>query len=352
MKKITSSQFLLALILLISGSVLLLVNLNLISLEIKKMFSMVYPFLLLLLALFWLIQWTSQTKKSGKLFWGLFFLIFSGFLIADRLDYIDFGFWDFWKLWPFVLIYFAFRILIDKKPVVKVQYHDFSDHKDKVVILNGVEKKEYTVDKDIIDEVGEDIIENLGNTWATVEGDIKTIIDEVMNQLDDKLTNDKVRSIVKDSLEKSLSKDAIKKSVKKSILIKRGGGSNAQVNVLGMKVSDVEFNTPNWSLEPMHLESAFVKYFFDFSKAFIPEGETPVVLKGRMGDIEVLIPEDLPVKISVQNSIGDVTIFENSYPTVSSGSEYYYESPNYDEATRKVKLEIKLSIGSVQIDKV
>lgn len=117
-------------------------------------------------------------------------------------------------------------------------------------------------------------------------------------------------------------------------------------------VGNFEFKESNWYLEPMNLENAIVNYYIDFSKAFIPDQETPVFIKGRIGDVKIILPEDVPVKIEAFNSIGDIKLFKKSYDQIGRGDWITYISPDYEEATRKIHIRVKLSIGSIRIDRV
>jgi lia operon protein LiaF len=117
-------------------------------------------------------------------------------------------------------------------------------------------------------------------------------------------------------------------------------------------VGNFEFKKSNWSLEPMNLVNAVGNYYIDFSKAFIPDQETPVFIKGRIGDVKIILPEDVPVKIEAFNSIGDIKLFKESYDQIGRGDWVTYISPDYEEATRKIHIRVKLSIGSIRIDRV
>lgn len=128
--------------------------------------------------------------------------------------------------------------------------------------------------------------------------------------------------------------------------------SETDVNIFGLSISDKKFKDPNWLLEPMNLSSVICDYYFDFSKAFIPEGETPVKVKGKVGQIVMLIPEDLPIQLTVKNSIGNISVFGQDMANTGSSRTYSFVSPNYNEATRKLKLNVKLTVGSIEIVKV
>ncbi|WP_170006660.1 cell wall-active antibiotics response protein LiaF [Bacillus fonticola] len=120
-----------------------------------------------------------------------------------------------------------------------------------------------------------------------------------------------------------------------------------------MMIGSLSFNHPDWQAKSSTLSSAIVDYYMDFSKAYISEEEIHVVLKGWVGDVHVLIPEDLPVAISAKVGTGDLDAFflGNSVSGVG-GSVHEFVSPGYDIAKKRLRLEVYLSIGSVEIEKV
>ncbi|MBW3110592.1 MULTISPECIES: cell wall-active antibiotics response protein LiaF [Bacillaceae] len=118
----------------------------------------------------------------------------------------------------------------------------------------------------------------------------------------------------------------------------------------GFIVGDVRFAEPNWPLENMRLYNAIGDYYFDFSKAFIPEGETPISIKGWIGDVKMIIPENVPVEITLKVQVGDVKLFDQKSADIRS--ELYYRSPEYEEASKKIKLSIDVKIGSIRITRI
>lgn len=72
----------------------------------------------------------------------------------------------------------------------------------------------------------------------------------------------------------------------------------------GFIVGDIRFSEPNWPLENMKLYNAIGDYYFDFSKAYIPEGESTIDIKGWIGDVKMIIPENVPVEIDLRVQVG------------------------------------------------
>ncbi len=349
MRRKTATQFLWALCLIAVGVILLLVNLNFISFELKRIYLFVYPFVLALYGLYLFFKSFSY-HSSGNLFWGLFITTLSGFLIADRFNMIEFGFWDFWKLWPVIFIFMALNMLFFKKKIIDIE----------------IDRNSYWID----DEEDDDWIEtdNQGEdkrqekkkeSQITIDIDM----DQIFKTINENISDEETREKVKKQLEKYQSRKKHGKvkvnfrhddSEKYMNFHKENGKKNktTDINVFGISISEKEFKDPNWLLEPMKLSSVIVDYYFDFSKAFIQEGTTPVKVKGKVGQIIMLIPEDLPIKLHVKNSIGNVSVFGKDLTNTGSGRTYTYVSPNYEEATRKLNLDIKLSIGSIEIVQV
>jgi lia operon protein LiaF len=232
--------------LLVLGVILLLISIGVISLEIKKIFVIIYPFLLFIYGS--LSLYHISLKRKNNLFFTLFILVFSILLILDRFQVLEFGFVDFWRLWPLVIILLALRLISPKK---------FSFEYD-----NG------------------------GNRYT-----------------------------------------------KKSF-----------------RIGDVKYNTDNWSVEPMHISHGIGDVYIDFSKAFIPEGETELFIHARIGDIKIIVPDDLAMNVTAEAKIGEVRILQSIRDGLGNSLEYV--TPDYEEAIKKIKLNILINIGDIAVQKV
>ncbi|MDF2039175.1 cell wall-active antibiotics response protein LiaF [Cytobacillus oceanisediminis] len=256
------------------GVLLLLMNIGVISLEIKEVFVVIYPFILLAAGFHCLLSYMLKKSRSG-MFPGLFLIVFSFLLILDRFEVIEFRFMEIWKLWPLFLIFFGINILL-KKDRLKIHFEQ---------------------------DFPADIYEK--NKGA---------------------------------------------GEKKVINISKYESPQPLKNIRGFSIGDVDFKQPNWSLEPMDLYTMIGDYFIDFSKAFIPEKETPVIVRGWIGDVKMIIPENIPVMIQSNINIGDIRIFDQKTGDINRSLQY--KSPGYDEASRKLKIAVQVKIGSIRIDKV
>jgi lia operon protein LiaF len=264
------NQFIFAAILLFVGIFLLLMNIGVISLEIKEVIVEFYPFLFLLFS-FLLILKALKGNKKGSLFWWFFFFSFSLMLCLDRLELITFHAGDFWRLWPVLFIYYGLVLLIKK---------------DKVKIYFKPDVPPETL-----------LIKHQGDEELELENDIPTI------------SGKRIKSF---------------------------------------SIGDVEYKKSNWSLEPMNLHNSIGDYFIDFSKAYIPEKETPIHVHGWIGDVKMIVPDDVPVKVEAKVKIGDIRIFDLRSSDINR--QLVYETPGYHEAIKKLNITIELKVGSVRID--
>ncbi|MEI5906460.1 cell wall-active antibiotics response protein LiaF [Bacillus spongiae] len=115
-------------------------------------------------------------------------------------------------------------------------------------------------------------------------------------------------------------------------------------------IGDMRFSENNWSVEPMTLSHFIGDVFVDFGKAFIPDGETPINVSHWIGDIKILIPEDVGVEIYAKVNIGDIKLLNLKSNDIKP--TMHYRSPDYESAVKKVKLILSLNIGSIRVDKV
>ncbi|XXM73978.1 cell wall-active antibiotics response protein LiaF [Lysinibacillus sphaericus] len=257
-----------SLLLLISGVLLLLLNLGVISLEITMDFVMIIPILLILIGLKWLID-SILNNSFGKLLFGLFSLVYGSLIFLDKWNKLNFDYGSWWKLWPLFIIAIAIRTVMKKSVNLTV-----------------------TVDRSSDKDEGQAFRE-------PGEVSLKT------------------------------------------------GKKNHRKNFI---IGEIKYSEPNWPLEPMNFQNVVGDYYFDFSKAFIPEGETPIVIKGWVGDVKVIIPEDIPVDIEIDVKVGEVKLFDQKSAEIRS--DFYYRSPGYEASSKKIKLIINIKVASIRVSEV
>jgi len=341
MNKSSLNRAFTAMILLLTGLLLLLTNIGVISLEIKEMFVEVYPILLLLLGLYLFLSCFSG-KSANKLFVGLFLITYSSLLLVSKFTNLEF---KIWNLWPLIIIFIGLKLLFKNKEIgnKNTEYcegdndSDF-DYSQKIEdALDHLEKGKVKLKELSNDDLGQ-INQNAQagiEVTKIIGADINQQIEDAWNQINK--SQEMINSLLAAGApELRKNKSTQKSKVKTSKML---------------TIGSVEFNQSNWHLEPMDIYHAIGDYSFDFNKAYIPEREILIQLKGWIGDVNIIVPEDIPIRVKAKVSIGEVTIFSSSSAHVF-GPNVFFESPQYEDAVKKIDFVIDMMIGEVKIDKV
>lgn len=117
-------------------------------------------------------------------------------------------------------------------------------------------------------------------------------------------------------------------------------------------IGDVYLGQDYWTLEPLFVSHFIGDTVIDLTKALIPFGETKLHVSSFIGDVKVFVPNDIQVEISVHSHafVGEMQVLDR----VGSGlfKTVQVESPYYAEAEKKIRLNIHLFIGDVQVRRV
>ncbi|PAV29285.1 hypothetical protein CIL05_12885 [Virgibacillus profundi] len=117
-----------------------------------------------------------------------------------------------------------------------------------------------------------------------------------------------------------------------------------------LTVGTQEFNQPNWKVEKMNLNTLAGDYYFDFSKAFIPEKEIPIRVSLLAGNVHMLIPENVEFRIDAKVKAGEVNVLGQKTDGVNRS--LYFETENYHGAVRKLDFTVKIKAGHIRVDRV
>lgn len=115
-------------------------------------------------------------------------------------------------------------------------------------------------------------------------------------------------------------------------------------------VGDHEYNQPNWKVEPMELKNLAGDFYLDFTKAFIPDVETPIKIDALAGDVHILIPLDVEFRVNASVSAGEINVVGQKVGGV--GRSLQYETVGYQAAVRKLDLRLILKAGDIRVDQV
>src|SRR5690625_1598427 len=115
-------------------------------------------------------------------------------------------------------------------------------------------------------------------------------------------------------------------------------------------IGDYEYNQPNWKVEPLYLTNLAGDFYFDFTKAFIPDKETPITISALAGDVHILMPVNVDFSAEASIKAGDIDIVGQSVDGINRSMSF--KTANYEEAVRRINFTLKLTAGSVRIDQI
>ncbi|ASF38720.1 hypothetical protein CEH05_06185 [Halobacillus halophilus] len=117
-----------------------------------------------------------------------------------------------------------------------------------------------------------------------------------------------------------------------------------------MLIGDHSYNDENWKVEPMDLWNGIGDYKFDFTRAFIPDGDTPIIVRGWIGDVKMIIPNNVPFRVEARIKTGDIKVAGQTADGFRR--EIVYETEDYQLADRRLSLWIDFNVGSIKVERV
>ena len=91
----------------------------------------------------------------------------------------------------------------------------------------------------------------------------------------------------------------------------------------------------------------FGDFDLDLTRAVIPDGESFVRASHGFGDLTVVVPRDLAVRVHATAGMGDVSVFGDHAGGISPVRTF--QSDDYASAARKVNLDASVGFGDVKV---
>jgi lia operon protein LiaF len=115
-------------------------------------------------------------------------------------------------------------------------------------------------------------------------------------------------------------------------------------------IGEINLGGSPWQLEDLFLWCGVGATKVDFTTAILTEGETVVDISGWVGDITVLVPQDMDINATIDVRVGEGTLFGHN----QGGSARFlsYKSEDYELARKKVLLLVSLGVGEVTVKRV
>lgn len=112
-------------------------------------------------------------------------------------------------------------------------------------------------------------------------------------------------------------------------------------------LESLKWNKDPWILKNLSIWSIIGEINMDMSIAMAEKGETIIVLQGVVGDIDIIVPEDLGVTISASVLLGQINVMNDKEAGLLN--KRVWQSANYESMDNKVNIVISYIVGDVDI---
>jgi lia operon protein LiaF len=104
--------------------------------------------------------------------------------------------------------------------------------------------------------------------------------------------------------------------------------------------------------EPWILKDSSIWYIvgethIDLSLAILEKKETILILQGVIGDVELIVPEDIGVSVNASVVFGQIDVALQRESGVMN--KLFWQSPNFERADHHVKLVVSYIVGDIDI---
>lgn len=112
-------------------------------------------------------------------------------------------------------------------------------------------------------------------------------------------------------------------------------------------IQSLQWNKKPWSLHSMSTWNVIGEIKLDFGLAIWEEPEVTIILQGVIGDIDVIVPENVGIIVTGSVIFGQIEV--ELKKEAGMLNKIIWQSPNYPICTNKVKLHIAYIIADVDV---
>lgn len=115
-------------------------------------------------------------------------------------------------------------------------------------------------------------------------------------------------------------------------------------------IGDISIGRQPWVLRNLDVWNGIGDVRVNLATAHVEDGHYEIEISGIIGDVRVLVPENLPVLVEAEVGIGDIEVFGEKH----SGTKrsVLTEDPEYAAGNRRCHITISLRIGDVEVVRV
>ena len=103
----------------------------------------------------------------------------------------------------------------------------------------------------------------------------------------------------------------------------------------------------SYAFEDINIQTGFGDVQVDLSDTIIPQGETVILIRGMIGNIYLNVPSDIGMSVQMSLLCGKVNLLKNNKTAINITQKY--QSVDYKNASRKIKIVVSLLVGDIEV---
>jgi lia operon protein LiaF len=112
-------------------------------------------------------------------------------------------------------------------------------------------------------------------------------------------------------------------------------------------IESLHWNKRPWSLHSMSNWNIIGEIKLDFGLAIWEEPEVTIILQGVIGDIDIIVPENVGIIVTGSVVFGQIEV--ELKKEAGMLNKIVWQSPNYHTCTNKVKLQVSYIVADVDV---
>src|SRR5690606_23301906 len=103
----------------------------------------------------------------------------------------------------------------------------------------------------------------------------------------------------------------------------------------------------SWAARSSQVSVAIAEVQIDLTNAIFEEPLIHLDLQGLIGDIDIVVPDDIGLSVHAQVAIGEIKVAGER--GAGLGNKLIWRSPNFDTAEHRVELTISYTVADVDV---
>jgi lia operon protein LiaF len=112
-------------------------------------------------------------------------------------------------------------------------------------------------------------------------------------------------------------------------------------------IESLQWNKRPWSLQSMSIWNIIGEIKLDLGLAIWEEPEATIILQGVIGDIDIIVPENVGIIVTSSVIFGQIEV--DVEKEAGALNKIHWQSPNYYTCTNKVKLQVSYIVADVDV---